>query len=163
MNNVEKLALEIFKSFITTENKYQFENESYSNRYIDLAVELAQKIDDKTNEDKIIYCEDVVIVSINDNEPERFLLTWYDDDDNNTIEYVDETPKMYDTSKIKIVRVETPLGREILGRHVNETFTYKEYSEEITVKILGHKRTKYSYQLSKYELDAELREKEKII
>ena len=44
MNNVEKLALEIFKSFITTENKYQFENESYSNRYIDLAVELAQKI-----------------------------------------------------------------------------------------------------------------------
>jgi hypothetical protein len=119
------------------------------------AVKIINNIDKGINriEEDIIYQDDIVII-LDNGTPLKLLLTRNSEEFKNRITSEDEK---IDYGNYEIVDPRSSLGLSIIGRKVGDTVKYSdgESKNQHTVKILDHKRTKFSAKYSKAYMEAE--------
>lgn len=151
-------------------NELDEETKSTINDIIDYATtkvfELDKKITKESDENEI-FVEDMVILSIDDGAPIFYYVTLFDLDSLDYIESKDKYIIALDAfnrtiDKDMILHIndsENPLGRELIGKHVGDEFTYvkgENAKNMHNIKILAHRRSKHSYKASRYEIEAEI-------
>lgn len=164
-NNIEKNAIEIFKILIDShyqnDQRLDLNFDSEINnviKYLDIATEMAYRLDKNTNEKYVIYCEDVVVLSIDGGKPELYYLSNYDGiTDKEAIDFTDNSPEIDDLDEDYIICATDDLGLNLLGKRVGDKITFSKDDEknQHTAVILSNKRTTLSYKLTREQVEAE--------
>ena len=115
-------------------------------------LEIKKQIEPSMNNDeKEIYCEDIVIVSIDDQPPIKYHISreplyHVEDKDGHSI---------HDYNSLSLY---TDLGKMLIGKKVGDVirFARETDKDEHSIKVLDNIRTTHSRKVSEYELQADI-------
>lgn len=116
-------------------------------------LKLYKRIDDELPMQ--VYCEDLVVLSIDGGKPTRYFLTeYYDQLMQKPVKGVD-TEYGNSTAKYVMIDAKKQPWCDLLDAHVGDTITYKNDGDEHshTIDILSTRRTKQSTKLTTFDLD----------
>ena len=162
MDDKTKIALELIKLMITNDkNKYDFESKDGLNRLkrvISWAQNITEEMFKTNNTNDLVYCEDIIIISHDNGNPERIYLT----KGNVVYESIDppdgmEIPEELSNGKLRCVSVYSKFGQALLGSRINESNEYT--SEDGSIHyfyILSIKKTSFSKPMNKFEVQADI-------
>lgn len=149
------------KSFNIGNSNYDFINIDYDNdkekieKIIDYAIDEAIRASKIVNEKikDIVYCGDLVTISVNDTMLERYLI--------GRVEQAQYVGGHDDICDYKYLYVQKELGRLLVGKSVGDELYYSEGNAKNPqkIKILSTRRTKFSQKLDECELQADLKYK----
>ena len=106
------------------------------------------------NPEKEIYCNDILVLSINQGTPMKYYLT-----DNTIRSDKFEFPDGHIERPMngEFINIYSPLGQVINGRNVGDHCLYIDENEnEFWIDIIDHRRTAKSYKISNAEIKASL-------
>lgn len=162
-NELEGYCLTLVNTLIKAyygEDDTEFENDDDDHEIIDSIVDYATQIVLKikkslNNENLEVYLADIVILSIDNNPPEAYLLT--NNPNFNAVVGIPDPTNKFKYQKYEILPVSTVLGKELLGKHEGNIIRYSDDSDknEHQVEIIKILRTISSRKLCKYEIEAE--------
>ncbi len=113
-------------------------------------IELSRRFD--TEVPMQVYCEDLVVLSIDGKKPLKYYLTQYDKDDSEEVSLA----KGYTSNFIMVDANEYPWYK-LLGKYEGDTIKYSSDGDknEHTIKILSTQRTENSEKLNEADLSCE--------
>jgi len=135
---------------------FHMDDKSKIEELMDLAVRLVFKMDNSVDElvENEVYTEDLVVISIDGGEPERYYLTRYTGRFDSPL----ETLYGYVEYNCDELSADSELGQSLLGRHVGQEFKYTndDDKKEHTVKILSCRKTINSLKVNEEEIKADI-------
>ena len=157
-----KAVLELTKLMIeNNKNKFDFDTLSDQiklSRIIDLAIKEGTRMVESTIPEIVIGGNDLIILSIDNSNPERFYTTKVKDEDNNNYSNsVDGINKKMKTHNYTCIDIYSELGIALMGMYVGDkTYYYDENGNQHEVSVLHIKKTPFSYDVTAEELEADL-------
>lgn len=162
MDDKTTITLELIKTMLANnKNKYDFDTKDGLNRLkrtIMDAKNIAEEMFKTNNSADIVYCEDIIIMSHDNENPKRIYLT----KGNVVYESIDapdgmEIPEELCKGNYRCVSVYSKLGQALLGSRINETDKYTAEDGSIhEFYIFSIKKTPNSIPMNKFEIQADL-------
>ena len=154
------IAKEDIKSLLTSEGEKRLAT------VIAAACQTAEKLEKtlapkEINPEDEIWCNDVVILSINNGPATRYFLSLYPKESYyNSVNECDVYPNLRDGRKMEnfyFLDAHTPFGQSLFGKHVGEEYYYEEpEGREHSIKIISRQRTTISIKINICEIEADI-------